>query len=37
LHRPDAAGPDLPHLRLPMILAATGYLIAVIVTLTTKG
>jgi len=37
LQRPGAAGPDLPHLRLPMILAATGYLIAVIVTLTAKG
>ena len=35
--RPGAAGPDLPHLRLPMILAATGYLIAVIVTLTAIG
>ncbi|GGJ71519.1 MFS transporter [Streptomyces brasiliensis] len=37
LQRPGAAGPDLPHLRLPMILAATGYLIAVIVTLTAIG
>ncbi len=34
LQRPGA---DLPHLRLPMILAATGYLIAVIVTLTAIG
>lgn len=39
LQRPavDASAPDLPHLRLPMILAAIGYLIAVIVTFTTIG
>src|SRR5215470_2181638 len=37
LQRPGAAGPDVPHLRLPMILAATGYLIAVIVNLTAIG
>jgi MFS transporter, DHA2 family, methylenomycin A resistance protein len=33
----DASAPDLPHLRLPMILAAIGYLIALIVTFTATG
>jgi len=39
LQRPamDASAPDLPHLRLPMILAAIGYLIAVIITFTAIG
>jgi MFS transporter, DHA2 family, methylenomycin A resistance protein len=32
-----AVGPDLPHLRLPMILAAAGYLIAIIITFTAIG
>jgi hypothetical protein len=31
----DASAPGLPHLRLPMILAAIGYLIAIVVTFTT--
>jgi DHA2 family methylenomycin A resistance protein-like MFS transporter len=33
----DASAPGLPHLRLPMILAAIGYLIGVIVTFTAIG
>jgi MFS transporter, DHA2 family, methylenomycin A resistance protein len=33
----DASALDVPHLRLPMILAAIGYLIAIIVTFTAIG
>jgi MFS transporter, DHA2 family, methylenomycin A resistance protein len=33
----DASAADLPHLRLPMTLAAVGYLIAIIVTFTATG
>lgn len=37
LQRLGLVGPDLPHLRLPMILASIGYLTAIVITFTAIG
>lgn len=37
LQRSGVAGPGLPHLRLPMILASAGYLIAIVITFAAIG